>query len=152
MGGPHGVMIATNSQEHHQTLLSINMSEQRAGSTSYLLFPNAFSRLQPDRVTTDKHASYPRAIRRILGRQVLHRTNQYLNNRLEQDHRAVKQRYYPMRGFGSFASAARFCPAFDEVRQYFRARSTNQKPLPLAEQRRHFRQRFIALLTCYQAA
>jgi putative transposase len=107
---------------------------------------------KPDRVTTDKHAAYPRAIRRILGRKVWHRTNQYLNNRIEQGHRGVKQRYYPMRGFGSFASAARFCPAFDEVRQYFRARSTNQKPLPLAEQRRHFRQRFIDLLTFYQAA
>jgi transposase-like protein len=107
---------------------------------------------KPDRVTTDKQASYPRAIRRILGRQVRHRTNQYLNNQIEQDHRAVKQRYYPMHGFGSFASAARFCPAFDEVRQYFRSRSTNQKSLPLAEQRRHFRQRFIALLACYQAA
>ncbi len=78
---------------------------------------------KPERVTTDKHAAYPRAIRHILGRKVLHRTNQYLNNRLEQDHRAVKQRYYPMRGFGSFASAARFCPVFDEVRQYFRTRS-----------------------------
>jgi putative transposase len=54
--------------------------------------------------------------------------------------------------FGSFASAARFCPAFDEVRQYFRVRSTNQQPLPLAEQRRHFLQQFIDLLVCYQAA
>ena len=53
------------------------------------------------RVTTDKHAAYPRAIRRVLGRKVWHRTRQYLNRRIEQDHRAVKQRYYPMRGFGS---------------------------------------------------
>ena len=34
------------------------------------------------------------------------RTTQYLNNFMEQDHRGVKQRYYPMRGFGSFVSAA----------------------------------------------
>jgi putative transposase len=40
------------------------------------------------RVTTDKHVAYRRAIRRILGRKVLHRTNQYLNNRIDQDHRA----------------------------------------------------------------
>jgi putative transposase len=107
---------------------------------------------KPERVTIDKHASYPQAIRHILGRNVLHRTNQYLNNGSGQDHRAVKQRYYPMRGFGSFASAARFCPAFDEVHQYFRLRSTSQKPLPLAEQRGHFRQRFTALIACYWAA
>jgi putative transposase len=55
-----------------------------------------------------------------------------------------------MRGFGSFSSAALFCPIFDELRQYFRDRSTNQQPVPLAEQRRHFRQRFIDPLACYQ--
>src|SRR5512142_3363367 len=76
----------------------------------------------------------------------------YLNNRLEQDHRAVKQRYYPMRGFGSFVSAARFCTMFDELRQYFRSRITSEKALPLAEQRRHFRQRFNDLLASYPTA
>src|SRR5690349_17301791 len=106
---------------------------------------------KPERMTTDGHDAYPRAIRRAVGRQTVHRTSPYLNNRLEQDHRAVKQRYYPMRGFGAFTSAARFCTAFDEVRQYFRTRSSSQKPLPLAEQRRQFRQRFIDLLGCYQA-
>src|SRR5262249_10827981 len=52
---------------------------------------------QPERVTTDGNDAYPRAIRRVLGRKVLHRTNRDLNNHLEQDHRADKQRYYPMR-------------------------------------------------------
>ena len=56
----------------------------------------------PDRVTTDGQEAYPRAIRRTLGRKVVPRRNRYLNNRLEQDHRGIKQRYYPMRGFGSF--------------------------------------------------
>jgi putative transposase len=53
----------------------------------------------PDRVTTDKEVSYPRAIREELGEDVLHRTNQYLNNLIEQDHRGIKQRYGPMKGF-----------------------------------------------------
>jgi transposase-like protein len=44
----------------------------------------------PDRVTTDGHNSYPRAIRSTLGRDVRHRTSIYLNNRLEQDHRGIK--------------------------------------------------------------
>ena len=35
---------------------------------------------------------------------MLHRQNQYLNNRIEQDHRPLKQRYYPMLGFGRFDS------------------------------------------------
>ncbi len=67
----------------------------------------------PERVTTDGHNSYPRAIRETLGSDVLHRTTRYLNNRLEQDHRGIKQGSYPMRGFGSVASASRFCRAFD---------------------------------------
>jgi transposase-like protein len=57
---------------------------------------------KPRRVTTDLHPAYRRAIRWIIGRKAKHRTAQYLNNYTEQSHRAVKQRYYPMLGFGSF--------------------------------------------------
>jgi transposase-like protein len=99
----------------------------------------------PERVTTDGHIAYPRAIHRILGRKVTHRTNRYLNNRLEQDHRGIKQRYYPMRGFGNFDSAYRFCRAFDEQRDYFRCRTEPKEKVPLSEQRLMFRQRFGAL-------
>jgi transposase-like protein len=95
----------------------------------------------PERVTTDGHGSYPRAIRETLGSDVLHRTSHYLNNILEQDHRGIKQRYYPMRSFGSFASASPFCRAFDEVRQFFRFRTTIGQSLSLAQQRDLFRQR-----------
>jgi putative transposase len=99
----------------------------------------------PERVTTDGHDSYPRAIRRVLGRNVKHRTSRYLNNRLEQDHRGVKQRYYPMRGFGSFEAASRFCLAFDEQRDYFRYRNKPEEKISLPEQRRMFRQRLGSL-------
>jgi transposase-like protein len=63
----------------------------------------------PDQVTTDGHTSYPRAIRETMGSHVQHRTSKYLNNRLEQDHRGIKQRYYPMRGLGTVEAAERFC-------------------------------------------
>src|SRR6478736_5054724 len=102
---------------------------------------------RPTKVTTDGHDAYPRAIRRVLGRKVEHRTNRYLNNRLEQDHRGIKQRYYPMRGFGRFSSAARFCRAFDEVRQFFRFRTTMNQLVPLTQQRELFRQRLDSLKT-----
>src|SRR4051812_5767684 len=46
----------------------------------------------------------------------------YANRRIERDHRGIKQRYYPMLGFGALPSAQRFCRAFEEVRQYFRPR------------------------------
>jgi transposase-like protein len=106
----------------------------------------------PERVTTDGHDADPRAIRRVLGRKVVHRTNRYLNNRMEQDHRGVKQRYYPMRGFGSCAAAARFCRAYDEQRNYFRARTKPKERVSLVEQRQLFRQRFAALQERVMAA
>jgi putative transposase len=46
----------------------------------------------PERVSMDKHHPYPRAIRRTPGRKVVQRASRYLNNILEQDRRAVKQR------------------------------------------------------------
>jgi putative transposase len=85
--------------------------------------------------TTDGHDSYLRAIREILGSDVLHRTNSYLNNRLEQDHSGIKQYYYPMRGFGAVISASRFCRAFDEVRQLFRFRTTMKQKVSLVQQK-----------------
>ena len=76
---------------------------------------------KPERVTTDGHDSYPKALRKVIGKKVMHRTNHYLNNRIEQDHRAIKQRYYPMRGFKNFESASRFCSGFDELRNFFKS-------------------------------
>jgi putative transposase len=46
----------------------------------------------PEKVTTDGHDSYPRAIRETLGEGVRHRCSRYMNNRMEQDHRGIKQR------------------------------------------------------------
>ena len=59
----------------------------------------------------------------------------------------MKQRYYPMLGFGSFESAARFCTAFDELRQYFRVRRRGEPHVSLAEQRRLFLTRWRSLIT-----
>jgi putative transposase len=107
----------------------------------------------PEKVTTDGHDAYPRAIRETLGEEVMHRCNPYLNNRLEQDHRSIKQRYYPMRSFGNFEAASRFCRAFDEQRHYFRLRRGMRQPLPpLAEQRREHCARFQALMHELMAA
>lgn len=99
----------------------------------------------PESVTTDGHRSYPRAVRETLGNEVVHRTNVYLNNRIEQDHRGIKQRYYPMRGFGTFVSAARFCRAFDELRDYFCLRRSREEIVSLSEQRQMFCQSLTAL-------
>ena len=100
----------------------------------------------PEQVTTDGHDAYPRAIREALGEGVHHRTSHYNNNRIERDHRGIKQRYYPMRGFGSFAAAARCCSAFEELRQYCRAQVRSGAPVSLAERRRRFQERLAAVM------
>ena len=110
------------------------------------------SERRPARVTTDQHPAYRKAIRWIIGRKALHRTTQYLNNYTEQSHRAVKQRYYPMLGFGSFESASRFCAVFDELRQYFRVRRRGESHVSLAEQRRLFLARWRSLIVELAAA
>ena len=103
----------------------------------------------PKQVTTDGHDSYPRAIREVLGANVEHRCSAYLNRRIEQDHRGVKQRYYPMLGFGAFSSAQRFCRAFEEIRQYFRPRRKRKQFVSLAQRRRQFTARAAALASMF---
>jgi len=66
----------------------------------------------PEKVTMDGHDAYPRAIRETLGPEVVHRCSRSMNNRIEQDHRSIKQCYDPLRGFGSFDAAALFCSAY----------------------------------------
>ena len=104
---------------------------------------------RPLRVTTDHHGSYPKAIRWILGRKAIHRRDRYLNNRTEQSHRPLKQRYYPMLGFGNFESASRFCTAFDEVHNYFRIDKT---PASLSARREVFISRWWELIEDVSAA
>lgn len=135
-------------------LIDCMLSETRDLNAAKRFFRQAVATVGqvPDRVTTDGHDAYPRAIRETLGPDVTHRCNRYLNNRLEHDHRGVKQRYYPMRGFGRFDSASRFCRAFDEVRQFFRSRRKLQETLALADQRQLFCQRFAALMTMVMTA
>ncbi len=107
-------------------LVAVRLSETRDMDGAKQCFTQASQVVghTPQRVTTDGHDAYPRAIRETLGSDVVHRTSPYLNNRLEQDHRGGcplgEQRYYPMRGFGGVTAASRFCtrrvPAFDEQR------------------------------------
>ncbi len=106
----------------------------------------------PARVTTDGHDAYTRAIRETLGDAAIHRTSRYKNNRIAQDHRGGEQRCYPMRGFGSFTSAARFCPAFEEQRQYFRPLHQSGERVSLADRRRSFQERWAAVMVELAAA
>jgi transposase-like protein len=93
----------------------------------------------PEKGTTAKHSSNPKAIKKVPGRKVEHRNTKYLNNFREQDHRGIKTRIKPMLGFKKFERAERFCQVFDEQRQYFRYREVKLDPEPLKRQRHLFR-------------
>ena len=124
-------------------LVDCYLSETRDMQAARSFFRKALNTTgqPPDRVTTDGHDSYPQAIREELGKSVLHRTNQYLNNLTEQSHRGIKQRYYPMRGFGQVASAERFCCAFEELQDFYRPVRKRGIPISLSTRRRIYRQR-----------
>jgi hypothetical protein len=69
-----------------------------------------------------------------------------LNNRIEQDHRGIKGRYGPMRGFKSYESASRFCRCFDELRNHLQACSRRTRNLPTSARRQRFLSRGIIAL------
>ena len=128
-------------------LVEALLSERRDMAAAQRFFTQARGTVghAPVQVTTDGHDAYPRAIRVTLGDAVGHRTSRYKNNRIEQDHRGVKQRYDPMRGFGSFLSAARCCSAFEEQRQCFRTANQRGERSALVEKRRRFQARWAAV-------
>jgi putative transposase len=129
-------------------LVDVMLSEHRdlAAARAFFRSAKAVTGVTPDRVTTDGHDAYPRAIRTELGKQVRHRTSRYLNNRLEQDHRGIKDRCRPMLGLKSTVSAARYCRGYDELRNFLRCRSHMRQHVPAAVRRwRHMRKTAIVL-------
>jgi putative transposase len=135
-------------------LVDVLLSERRdmAAAKAFFRSAKAVTGVTPDRVTTDGHDSYPRAIRTGLGRGVRHRTSAYLNNRLEQDHRGIKGRCRPMRGFKCPRSAARFCRGHDELRSFLRARTRCGQHVPADRRRLIHLRRTVAVLAILAAA
>jgi putative transposase len=135
-------------------LVDVMFSEHRDMAAAKAFFESAkiVTGITPDQVTTDGHDSYPRAIRTVLGAGMRHRNSQYLNNRLEQDHRGIKGRYGPMRGFKSPRSAGALCCAHDELRNFLRSRSRAHQQVPADYGRFHFLRRTVTVLRVLESA
>ena len=74
----------------------------------------------PRVINTDKYAAYPPAIVQLKDEAVLeencqHRPVQYLNNVLEQDHRAIKRRVRASQHFRSFWGAWRTIAGYEAI-------------------------------------
>jgi len=76
---------------------------------------------EPRVVVTDKLASYPPALRRVLPNSE-HRRHKRLNNRAENSHRPVRKRERAMQRFKSPEQAQRFLETFSAVCNQFRPR------------------------------
>jgi transposase-like protein len=87
------------------------LSERRDVAAAKLFFTQAIKKHgPPKRITLDGYPATHAALselkaEKVLPQQMLVRMSKYLNNLIEQDHRRVKQRVYPMLGFKRFANA-----------------------------------------------
>jgi len=88
------------------------LSEKRDIAAAKRFFIKAIQNNEaPAKITLDGYEASHTAVAElkaegVLSKSVEVRTSRYLNNLVEQDHRRVKQRYYPMLGFKSFSNAA----------------------------------------------
>jgi len=71
---------------------------------------------------------------------------------LEQDHRGIKGRYRSMRGFKCARSAAPFCQAYDELRNFLRPCSRHNQSVPADRRRLQFLRRTVTVLAILEAA
>ena len=87
--------------DQHGQVVDAYFSKRRNAEAAESFFRRAITETgcTPARVTTDKATCYPPALRAVLP-DVEHRTSKYLNNGIERDHGHLKQRLYPMRGWG----------------------------------------------------
>ena len=72
----------------------------------------------PEKVTIDKSGANTAAVQSLVadtGRDIALRQSKYVNNLVEQDHRAIKRRTRPMMGFGSFHTAARLIAGIETM-------------------------------------
>ena len=85
--------------DKHGRLIAFMLSDRRNTNAAYRFLRKALKTMSdypPSSITTDKLASYPKAILRLqneglLSKDVKHRTSKYLNNILEADHGALKR-------------------------------------------------------------
>jgi transposase-like protein len=100
--------------DKHGQLIDFMLSDRRNARAAYRFLRKALKTVSdypPSSITTDKLASYPKAIRRLqseglLSKDVEHRTSKYLNNVIEADHGALKRGIRPARGFQRTATAS----------------------------------------------
>ena len=78
--------------------------------------------------------------------------NRYVNTQVEQVHRGMKQRIWPMGGFKNVESAKRFSRVHNEVRNFLRPRSHRNEVVWLVQRRLLYTVHTRVLLTSLAVA
>jgi IS6 family transposase len=110
--------------DKHGQLIDFMLLDRRNTRAAYRFLRKALKVMgdyPPCSITTDRLASYPKAIRRLqseglLAKDVEHRTSKYLNNVIEADHGALKRVIRPTRSFQRMRTASSTLKGF-EVRR-----------------------------------
>ena len=110
--------------DKHGQLIDFMLSDRRDTGAAHRFLRKALkimSDCPPSSITTDKLASYPKAIRRLqkeglLSKNVGQRTSKYLNNIIEADHGALKRVIRPTRGFQRMRTAYVTLKGFEVMR------------------------------------
>jgi len=121
--------------DKHGHLIDFILSDRRNTGAAYRFLRKALKTMRgspPSSITTDKLASYPRAIRRLkreghLAHHVEHRTSKYLNNIIEADHGALKRVVRPARGFQRMKTAYATLKGFEVMRMIRRGHCVLRK-------------------------
>lgn len=123
-------------------LVDVYLSESRDKKAAKQFFSQCAktSGIIPNQITTDKEPGFADAIKSTFGPAVIHRNSQYLNNRMEANHRGVKSWYYPMKSFKDTWCAMTSCHVFEEIQPFF------HHTLPLSQQRRFIASTFQDML------
>jgi transposase-like protein len=110
--------------DKHGQLIAFMLSDRRNTNAAYRFLRQAIKAMShylPSSITTDKLASYPKAIRRLqneglLPKDIEHRRSKYLNTIIEADHGALKRVIRPTRGFQTMETASVTLKGFQIMR------------------------------------
>jgi transposase, IS6 family len=116
--------------------IDLLLSAKRDAAAAERFLAKALSgvnRQSPRVINTDKHSGYPVAIAQLKAGEVLeencqHRPVQYLNNVLEQDHRAIKRRVRASQHFRSFWGAWRTIAGYEAIHMIRKGQAYGSAP------------------------
>jgi transposase, IS6 family len=122
--------------DKHGQLIDFMLSDRRNTRAAYRFLRKALKTMSgypPSSITTDKLASYSKAIQRLqkeglLSKNIEHRTSKYLNNIIEADHGALKRVIRPTRGFQSMRTASATLKGLEVMRMIRRGHCVQTQP------------------------